>query len=353
MSTATIELSSTRRKLFDLLGDNQAQYLEHLKSWFKKKSSKEDFDSAARKLLSSESVHLHNQFLLAILNKCQTLVNLSPSQPGILKTASSNESSGQNNPELISPSKYESPTSGSERLKKGKIKRKSKPNRASLEHRFQAVSTPACAPEVGPSIPSAGGVSGVTSVSLREEERSVKFCAREGTLPDIALIHGRLMVGAWEEGLEEVEDQVVQLVLVAVEQQIRKLLTALLQTRNSWRVKEGLPYAMGRNSAPNPWLLNTQAKRRRTATEGACVSTTLNELGLAPTPREDIERAECEALYNSALSCSQGEERRPLDLFHLLSALQADRSILPSHSVYSLNVERVIMRLHHPVREDI
>ena len=31
MSTATIELSSTRRKLFDVLGDNQQQYLDHLK----------------------------------------------------------------------------------------------------------------------------------------------------------------------------------------------------------------------------------------------------------------------------------------------------------------------------------
>ena len=31
MSTATIELSFTRRKLFDVLGDNQQQYLDHLK----------------------------------------------------------------------------------------------------------------------------------------------------------------------------------------------------------------------------------------------------------------------------------------------------------------------------------
>ena len=88
MSTATIELSSTRRKLFDVLGDNQQQYLDHLKvflfiahspgqsnnviqAWFRKRCSKEEFDAAARKLLTQESVHLHNQFLLAVWMPCK------------------------------------------------------------------------------------------------------------------------------------------------------------------------------------------------------------------------------------------------------------------------------------------
>ena len=140
MSTATIELSSTRRQLFDSLGDNQHQYLDHIKNWFRKRCTKEEFDSAARKLLSPESVHLHNQFLLALLNKCQTLVNISPCPP-LAKL----EPQSSNIPELLSPSKFDV----TDRLKKGKIKRKSKPNRASLEHRFQPVLVSQCAPEVG------------------------------------------------------------------------------------------------------------------------------------------------------------------------------------------------------------
>ena len=101
MSTATIELSSTRQKLFEVLGDSQSVYLDHMKNWFRKKSNKEEFDAAARKLLSPECVHLHNQFLLAILNKCQTLVNLSPV---VVKG---------DHQDLQSPSKLE----GSDRLK--------------------------------------------------------------------------------------------------------------------------------------------------------------------------------------------------------------------------------------------
>jgi len=327
MSTATIELSSTRRKLFDVLGDNQQQYLDHLKAWFRKRCSKEEFDAAARKLLTQESVHLHNQFLLAVLNKCQTLVNIAPCPP-LAKL----EPQSSNIPELLSPSKFEQ----SDRLKKGKIKRKSKPNRASLEHRFQPVQVANCAPEVP--LPSV----------LAPEEKSVQFCARESTLPDVSLVHGRLLVAAWEEGLEGVEENAVKLALAAAEQQLRRIITCLLKTRNSWAVTEGVEHSVGA-AAPDPWLLNTQTRRKVGSTrEGAVTATLLNEHCLAPTRREEVDRAEAEAMYSLALARPAPPHPAPLGLFDLLAALQGDKTVIPSHSVYTINVERIIMRLHHP-----
>lgn len=336
MSTATIELSSTRRKLFDMLGENQMHYTDQLKNWFRKRCSKEDFDTAARKMLTPESVHLHNQFLLAVLNKCQTLVNISPSHSGILNKNQGDTLGQSNNPELLSPSKYDCNNGGADRLKKGKIKRKSKANRASLEHRFQPVSVSACAPEIG-------------SGTVTTEEKSLQFCVRENTLPDIGLIHGRLLVAAWEEGLEGVEESAVKLALAAAEQQLRKLITALLQTRNSWLEREGLPHSVSTSAAPNPWLLNTQTKRKMLGRGGACTPSLQNEVGLAPTEREEHDRAEAEALYSSALAGGRDGRhgRQPLGLFDLLLALQADKAVLPSHTVYSMNVERILMRLHH------
>ena len=239
MSTATIELSSTRRKLFDMLADQQQAYLDHLKSWFRKRCSKEEFDAAARRLLSPESVHLHNQFLLALLNKCQTLVNISPCPPLAKPDLAASI------PDLLSPSKFDQ----SDRLKKGKIKRKSKPNRASLEHRFQPVSVANCAPEVAP------------PAAVPPEERAAQFCTRESTLPDVSLVHGRLLVGAWEEGLEGVEEGAVQLALAAAEQQLRRIIFSLLKTRNSWRASSGVEHSVGA-AAPDPWLLNTQVATR-------------------------------------------------------------------------------------------
>ena len=74
--TATIELQSARRKLQVALGDSGTDYFRQLKLWFRKHISKDIFDTEARRLLSPEDSHLHNEFLLAILNKCQTLANL-------------------------------------------------------------------------------------------------------------------------------------------------------------------------------------------------------------------------------------------------------------------------------------
>ena len=41
------------------------------------------------------------------------------------------------------------------------------------------------------------------NLDLREdEERKLTFAFREPTLPDISLLHGRMLVSAWEFGLE-------------------------------------------------------------------------------------------------------------------------------------------------------
>ena len=328
MSTATIELSSTRQKLFEALGDSQAAYVDHMRQWFRKKCTKEEFDSAARKLLSKEVIYLHNQFLLAILNKCQTLVNLTPG-PSIVKS----EYTGINfNQELLSPSKFDA---SADRLKKGKIKRKSKPNKAQLEHRYQPVNTALCATEL-------------TTVNVSQEEKDLKFCWRERTLPDIALIHGRLLVAAWEEGLEGVEDAAVQLTLAAAEQQLRRLVTAVVRSRNSWRERNGMGHGHG-VGAPDPWLLNTQTRRQHmlhSSQAAALQATILNSVCVAPVNSEDIDKTETEGLYNMALGVKR-KHSRPLDLFDLMSALKKDRAVIPSHSVYSINMERIVMKLHH------
>ena len=101
--TATLELNCARRKLSGALGETGSLfYFQHLKSWFRKETSKEEFDSEARKLLSIESIHLHNEFLLAILNKCQTLAHFTPKH-----SISTNNSISGPGSELLSPGKYE------------------------------------------------------------------------------------------------------------------------------------------------------------------------------------------------------------------------------------------------------
>ena len=48
--------------------------------------AKEDFDSKAKVLLGEDNVHLHNEFLFAILVKCQTGLQPTTSKPGFIFT---------------------------------------------------------------------------------------------------------------------------------------------------------------------------------------------------------------------------------------------------------------------------
>jgi len=311
-----MELTALRKKLTESLADNSRLYFQHLRNWFSKKCTKEEFDLQARRMMSQENVHLHNQFFLAILNKCQSLVSLTTSP---IKTEVRSTEGG--------------PESG-DRLKKGKIKKKSKSNKSSLEQRFQNFPPADVAPEVA-------------DTKIHAEERRILFCTQEGTLPDIGLIHGRLLVSAWEEGIEGCEDEAVSLTMVAVQHFLKNIITAALMSRNPWRSREGAKYSIG-CPIPNPWLQSTQTRRKFISNSTAATeSTLLNEVGLAPLSRPDVDKAEAEAVYESALGIKKlPAARLPLSLYDLLKVLKQESRVIPNHSVYSMNAERIIMRLN-------
>ena len=78
---------------------------------------------------------------------------------------------------------------------------------------------------------------------------------------------------------------------------------------------------------------------------GALQTTVLNSLCVAPVDRQEVDTAE--ARYNAALAAKK-RHARPLDLYDLMMTLKRDRAVIPSHTVYSLNMERIQMKkLHH------
>ena len=144
----------------------------------------------------------------------------------------------------------------------------------------------------------------------------------------------------------------MKLALAAAEQQLRRLVFCLLKTRSSWQETEGLVHSLGA-AAPDPWLLNTQAKRRAVGGEGrhGAVSANLhNDLCLGPSRREEADRAEADAVHSLALARPRPRTDNPLGLFDLLAALREDKEAIPNHSLYSLSMERIIMKLHHPAQ---
>ena len=82
-------------------------------------------------------------------------------------------------------------------------------------------------------------------------------------------------------------------------------------------------------------------------------SETSQLIPLLPAGEKMFKDIEHSALLDVA--CSNGvtvNKPGPVSLFDLLHTLQKNRRLVPVHSVYSLNVERLLSRLNHPGRDD-
>jgi hypothetical protein len=137
-----------------------------------------------------------------------------------------------------------------------------------------------------------------------------------------------------------------------------------------------MPYAVGTTSA-NPYLNNRQRAIYNNAStyEDPLKSTpdileslnftpmTNNVDPLVPAGRPHERESEHSAMWEMA--CAPPDDydsrdddgrrrRRPklVNLFDLLSTLKKHRTLIPSHTVYSINMERLLCRLHHEGRDD-
>jgi len=289
-------------------------YLQMLKSWFKQKITREDFDHEARSLLSTESVHLHNQFLLAILTKCQNIGS-----------------------SLLS-SDHASQTSSDKQQKKEKSKRKLAIYHTGLHQRFLAADPLCQAPVIQPQFP-------------EQNDRVPDYATREMLLPDIAMVHGRLVVTAWEFGLDSVDDDAVHLLMMAVESELKTLISVTLSRRRAFKLREKrFRYAIS-SEAPSVQLRNAHSW---SYSDTDCGATSVTTQGLhAPSLKPSLALAQRDAAVRLACSDPRAPVYQPITLFDLLEALQVHMSALPSHTVYTLNMERLLDRLSHPTNEEL
>ncbi|XP_029656502.1 transcriptional adapter 1 isoform X2 [Octopus sinensis] len=314
-----INLNAIKKDLTEALGDSINAYQQSLKAWFRQKMSKEEFDTEARKMLKADMVHLHNRFLLSILAKCQVLSN------------------------TPAPAEKSPSASNSSPKQKPKLKRKATTattNRNNYTQKFIPVNPISYAPVVSPR-------------SL-EDDINVGFSSREATLPDISMVHGRMYVCAWENGLDDVAENAVKFVMTAVESQLKDIIVKVLGRKSGYKLREKrFKYSIGCD-VPNPYLRRSQLKtnyfRESDATE-------ISNSGIqTPTIRLSEEAAELEAIQQLA-SVSVNEQMQndkgPITLFHLLDALQLYRNVIPSHSVYVPAVEKTIHQLSHSTHEEL
>lgn len=212
------ELNAARKTLSEFLGSEIKIYYSYMKLWFSGETTKEEFDIAARNLLQPDGIRIHNDFLLAILNRCDI-----PSEPSSTVFAAKD-------------SVVTLPKASKTKLvvKKEKTRKKAKISRPNFEHRFHPVNPMLYA-------------SSAISKDIQEDE-TLGLCSREMTLPDIPMLHGRMFLIAWDTGLEDVEDITVKLMQQAVEWVLKGIIEKMLCRRNGYKLRDGcFKYAVGFN----------------------------------------------------------------------------------------------------------
>lgn len=174
MTSTEEKLLNAKIRLCGALGEYSTKvYMSNLKMWFRKLWTKEQFDFECRRLFTPEQQHLHNEFFLAILNKITIPYHLA-----------------QNN--------------ASSETKTGRKRKRS--IRGSERNVFEPIELFYYLPEENPEI--------------RQPDSPLpqpRFAAQELFLPDTGLILGRLLIAAWENELTHVDEEICDLLVMAVQ----------------------------------------------------------------------------------------------------------------------------------------
>lgn len=302
------DLHIAKNNLMEALGDKSQQYMKQMKLWFQMKCTKEEFDIEARKLMDSNQAHLHNQFLIQLFTKCSFLAG-TPQSPPLSSTGGHHRNKATNNKRSRQHNGGFQP--------------------ADIHDYVQARRPP------------------------KPQDEPPKYCTQELFLPDHDFIYLRLMLAAWEVGLKGAEQKAADLLVVAVQQFLKNVITTILSRRNGFCLRENkFKYALG-TPVPNPWLRNSaNFINTHTQNSGLLDVSENSESLLVPAKRPSLSQLQ-EEIAHSYASSNVDNCSSPITPSSCFEALQIDRNVIPSHSVYCNNMERILALVHHPSWEEI
>ncbi|RWS10313.1 transcriptional adapter 1-like protein [Dinothrombium tinctorium] len=235
-----------------------------------------------------------------------------------------------------------------------RAKRKAKTVKVTYEHRF----FPANVSEYTLNPYKRSKLNEDGSLPIIPSELRLVFCTGEGTLPDHFMANLRILVGVWELELDDVQDEAIALLNLAVRDFMKNIITAMLTFKSSFRSYDNGKFRYAFGVPPlNPYLKNASSLVKYPQYSH---STFTDESGehcavIPPT----TEFAEHEAMTQIACSFNswnqlksgngkrEEEDENKITLWHLFHALRIHKSVIPSHSVYAVNMERIITRLWH------
>lgn len=310
--TMSIDLNVAKQRLLEKLGPSYNSYIQLLGKWFRGAISKEEFDKHAKHLNDEDFALEHNRFWLAFFHHC------------------ANNATARANQMHTSIVSHDEPGSKQAQMK-----------------------------------------------AILNDTKRVKC------LPNKILTHMRIYVTAWEMGLELVDDQVSTYVNLALQYFLKNIVTTLICTKAAYRLRENrFKYAIGVKPM-NPYLSNSLRvysnnleydpyQIESNKMNSSILDTCMYNDTLFPSRLYETQALYEYACSTTSISCSsptrrtkrlklseifsnQEEEsksqvdnlqpRRTLTLHHLLFAFITDRTIIPSQSLYSINLERIFTKL--------
>ncbi|CAH0767885.1 unnamed protein product [Bemisia tabaci] len=340
--TSLESINEARMELIEALGEFKDAYLCMMKQWFKMQISKKEFEGEIRNMLPQHQLHLHNRFILRLISSCLKSEDDTAKKRFLLSKKV----------ELV---KNKEPCEPPQKMPKIE-EEVSKPFAKSADF---------IAAEWGEYLPERR----TPSPSLIEQQH---YASQELFLPDLSMIHGRMMLVAWELGLDGAESSAAEVLVTATQYFLKNLLTAVLCGRKGFKVRENrFIYSIG-TPMPNPILRNypdltkdfhsTEVIRSNMDCQNWEKLKTEHSdhefprevailLSSAIKPTLENERFKQRIMFEMACSSAPSYKilKNPnVTTLDIIEALNTNRNLIASHSIFSISIERMLARQQHP-----
>lgn len=152
---------------------------------------------------------------------------------------------------------------------------------------------------------------------------TLRYAAQELFLPDSSLIYGRFLAGCWDNGLEFVDDQAIEMIVLGVQMMLKNIVSHCIRQRKHYRVTSDKKFYFDVGCEQK----NLEARNTITRQKIDLEIPTIER----KTPDDSI--------YLSAHE-DTSHLRRRISLLDIYKTLR-DKNVIPSHSISMLSIERL------------
>ncbi|KAK9881943.1 hypothetical protein WA026_018138 [Henosepilachna vigintioctopunctata] len=291
------------------------EYFAILRQWYllNTKINQDEFDRKARKLLLNEDqIIAHDRFLKALLDKTSSDRTILPKTIDSSDTHKSVRSSSNKRT-------YES-------IDNGKSS-KSSTRRGS----FRPVEFGDYVQPLSPS-------------KLPPNDIVGRNDANDLFIPDHSLISTRIAFTAWDNGIQNVEGGVTDIIVNACQMFVKNILTAMILRKKGYKIRDR-KFQYGFNQPiPDPFLRNYRNIYDDTAESRVEVPD--HDANFFPRPRPSLENFEQQIAYSYSGSNTRKTDNI-LSLRLLYDTLKENPSLLGSDATHKLHLLRLNLQLSH------